>query len=112
MGFVFQSFHLVSALTAEENIALPLRLAGMTDPEIKQATEEMLHVVGLYERRHNRPSQLSGGQKQRVAIARAMVHHPQLLLADEPTGNLDTKATSDVMHLIETMRIRSSKRYF
>lgn len=104
IGFVFQSFNLLSALTAEENIALPLILSGMSKRDIKEATEEMLQFVGLYERRKHRPSQLSGGQQQRVAIARALVHRPPILFADEPTGNLDTKTTGEILNLFAMMR--------
>lgn len=104
IGFVFQSFNLLSALTAEENVALPLILSGMSKREVRQATEEMLQFVGLFERRKHRPSQLSGGQQQRVAIARALVRRPPLLFADEPTGNLDSKTTGEILDLFAMMR--------
>lgn len=104
IGFVFQAFNLLSALTAEENVALPLILAGWNKQAITSAVEEMLHFVGLYERRKHRPSQLSGGQQQRVAIARALVRRPSLLLGDEPTGNLDMNTTMEVLKLFSIMR--------
>lgn len=103
IGFVFQSFNLLSALTAEENVALPLILSGAGKREIKQKTDEMLQFVNLYERRKHRPNQLSGGQQQRVAIARALIHRPPILLADEPTGNLDMKTTEEILKLFTTM---------
>jgi putative ABC transport system ATP-binding protein len=106
IGFVFQSYNLLAALTAEENVALPLILSGIRKREIINATEEMLQFVGLYERRKHRPSQLSGGQQQRVAIARALVHRPPILLADEPTGNLDALTTIGILQLFSTMQLK------
>jgi putative ABC transport system ATP-binding protein len=104
IGFVFQFFNLLSALTAEENVALPLLLAGVDKKEIRERTAEMLRLVGLYERRDHRPSEMSGGQQQRVALARALVHRPPVLLADEPTGNLDSKTSAEMMELLLKMR--------
>lgn len=104
IGVVFQFFNLISSLTAEENIALPLILAGEPKKKISSLTEEMLHLVGLSERSKHRPAELSGGQQQRVAIARALIHKPAILLADEPTGNLDSRNSEDILELLLSMR--------
>jgi putative ABC transport system ATP-binding protein len=101
IGFVFQFFHLIPRLTAAENIELPMTLAGIPAEERTQRVERVLMAYGLTERAGHRPDQLSGGQRQRVAIARATVTRPQLLLADEPTGNLDRRSGRDVMALLE-----------
>jgi putative ABC transport system ATP-binding protein len=101
IGFVFQSFHLVPRLTAEENIALPMMLAGIPAAERKRRVTLALKNFGLDQRADHRPDQLSGGQRQRVAIARATVMQPAMLLADEPTGNLDRSTGDDVIHLLE-----------
>lgn len=103
IGFVFQSFHLLSRLTAFDNVALPLVLAGMAPTERREKAEQALAAVGLTDRAHHRPNQLSGGQRQRVAIARATVMHPALLLADEPTGNLDSRSGAEVIELLESL---------
>jgi putative ABC transport system ATP-binding protein len=103
IGFVFQFFHLIPRLTAAENIELPLTIAGVDPGERRQRVETALREFGLTERSHHRPDQLSGGQRQRVAIARAMVHNPLLLLADEPTGNLDSKTGQEVIQLLERL---------
>jgi putative ABC transport system ATP-binding protein len=103
IGFVFQFFHLIPRLTAAENIELPLTIAGVDPGERRQRVETALREFGLTERLHHRPDQLSGGQRQRVAIARAMVHNPLLLLADEPTGNLDSKTGQEVIQLLERL---------
>lgn len=100
IGFVFQNFQLIPRLTAEENVALPLLYRGLSRDEIHVRSREMLCRVGLSERCEHRPGELSGGQMQRVAIARAMVTGPKLLLADEPTGNLDPDATEKVLELL------------
>ncbi len=103
IGFVFQSFHLIPRLSAAENVALPLVLAGVP-PEIRQPrVEAMLDTLGLSDRMHHRPDQLSGGQRQRVAIARATISEPDLLLADEPTGNLDRASGEEVMETLESL---------
>ena len=103
IGFVFQSFHLLPKMDALENVALPLLYAGVPLKERKQRAEEALKAVGLEERIHFLPNQLSGGQCQRVAIARAMVTKPALLLADEPTGALDTKAGNQIMEIFRNL---------
>jgi putative ABC transport system ATP-binding protein len=103
VGFVFQSFHLIPRLTAAENIALPMMLAG-TDPGLRRKrVQAILESLGLEDRAHHRPDQLSGGQRQRVAIARATVMEPTLLLADEPTGNLDIHSGEEVMTTLEAL---------
>ena len=99
IGFVFQQFHLLPQLTARENVELPMIYAGVRSDLRHQRATEALQRVGLGDRLNNKPSQLSGGQQQRVAIARAIVNHPLLLLADEPTGALDTRTTQDVLDI-------------
>ena len=103
IGFVFQSFHLLPKMDALENVALPLLYAGVPLKERRARAEEALRAVGLEERIHFMPNQLSGGQCQRVAIARAMVTKPALLLADEPTGALDTKAGNQIMEIFRNL---------
>jgi putative ABC transport system ATP-binding protein len=103
IGFVFQSFHLVARLAAAENVALPMLLAGIDPDERERRGTEALEAVGLADRARHRPSELSGGESQRVAIARATVMHPRVLLADEPTGNLDSAAGRQIMDLLERM---------
>lgn len=99
IGFVFQNFYLLSKMTAQDNVALPLLYAGVPQKERRERAAEALKAVGLGERIHFLPNQLSGGQCQRVAIARAIVGNPQLLLADEPTGALDTTAGNQIMEI-------------
>jgi putative ABC transport system ATP-binding protein len=103
IGFVFQFFHLVPRLTAAGNVELPMLFAGIAPEERRQRVEQALEVVGLTARSAHRPDQLSGGEQQRVAIARAVVMNPALLLADEPTGNLDSTAGREIVNLIEGM---------
>jgi putative ABC transport system ATP-binding protein len=103
IGFIFQSFHLVPRLNALENVELPLVLAGADAKERRVRAERMLDSVGLRPRMHHRPDQLSGGERQRVAIARAIVMQPSVLLADEPTGNLDTSSGGEVLGIIEQL---------
>jgi putative ABC transport system ATP-binding protein len=100
IGFIFQSFNLVPMLTAEENISLPLLVDGRDPEEVHDRMEALLNLVLLDERRHHKPDQLSGGQKQRVAIARALISDPQIVFADEPTGNLDTQSGTVVLDLL------------
>ena len=104
IGFVFQAFHLMDELTALENVELPALLAGRTPRAARRRATELLHQVGLADRADHLPSALSGGQRQRVAIARALSNEPLLVLADEPTGNLDTAATLDVLRLLDSLR--------
>jgi putative ABC transport system ATP-binding protein len=103
IGFVFQAFHLVPRLNAAENVELPLVLAGIAPPERKARVQRILEALGLSDRAHHRPDQLSGGQRQRVAIARATIMQPQLLLADEPTGNLDRTSGLEVVETLEAL---------
>jgi putative ABC transport system ATP-binding protein len=105
IGFVFQSFQLLQRTTAEDNVALPLVYRGVRRTERKRMACEALEAVGLGHRLQHRPSQLSGGEQQRVAIARALVGGPRVLLADEPTGNLDTGTSEDVMGIIERLNV-------
>lgn len=98
VGYVFQSFHLIPTLTARENVAVPLELAG--DPEAAHKADALLRAVGLEARGHHYPAQLSGGEQQRVAVARAFANRPAILLADEPTGNLDTVTGQQVIDLL------------
>jgi len=106
IGFVFQSFHLVPRLTAAENIALPMTLSGIAPRERELRVSQALKDYGLEDRAHHRPDQLSGGQRQRVAIARATVMQPAVILADEPTGNLDRATGEEVMRLLEGLNSR------
>jgi putative ABC transport system ATP-binding protein len=103
IGFVFQSFHLVARMSAFENVELPMVLGSVAADERRQRVEDALGRVGLAERIDHRPNQLSGGERQRVAIARAMVMQPKLLLADEPTGNLDSSSGKEVVGIMEEL---------
>jgi putative ABC transport system ATP-binding protein len=103
MGFIFQSFNLLPAFTAEENVALPMELAGVSSSEAKRRAFDMLKMVAMSHRRHHIPSTMSGGEQQRVAIARALVMEPALLLADEPTGNLDSTNGQQVTALLRRL---------
>jgi putative ABC transport system ATP-binding protein len=103
IGFVFQFFHVIPRLTAAENVEMPMILAGIDSKERKQRVQEALSAVNLADRTHHKPNQLSGGQLQRVAIARAMIMRPEVVLADEPTGNLDSKSGLEIMELLESL---------
>jgi len=103
IGFVFQNFNLLSRISALENVALPLVYAGVDSDEREERAMYFLEQVGLADRADHQPNELSGGQRQRVAIARALVNDPQIIMADEPTGNLDTKSTKEIMEIFQSM---------
>jgi putative ABC transport system ATP-binding protein len=112
IGFVFQSFNLIPVLTAAQNVELPLLLTSLGGAERKKRVETALRIVGLEDRMHHYPRQLSGGQEQRVAIARAIVNDPKIIVADEPTGDLDRKSADDVLTLMEKLNKELGKTIF
>ena len=108
IGFVFQQFNLLPRLTALENVALPLIYAGLTKKQRTEKAKHVLEMVNLSDRGHHKPNELSGGQSQRVAIARALVNDPAIILADEPTGNLDTKTSYEIMDIFEQINFNGN----
>ncbi|MCX7843641.1 MAG: ABC transporter ATP-binding protein [Clostridia bacterium] len=109
IGFVFQFYNLIPNLDVEENIMLPILLDGKKMKDYRNRLEEILDIVGLAERRHHTPRELSGGQQQRVAIARALINDPDIILADEPIGNLDSKTGTEVMKLLQKINLQKGK---
>ena len=109
VGFVFQTFNLIPVLTAFENVEMPLLVTGLSGGQRRKHVETALELVGLKDRMHHLPRQLSGGQEQRVAIARAIVPDPALVLADEPTGNLDAQSATDILELLATLNRQMKK---
>ncbi|MFT4518085.1 MAG: putative ABC transport system ATP-binding protein [Halioglobus sp.] len=103
IGFVFQSYHLIPRLTAFENVEMPLLLSGMAPKKRRRAVEDILEKLGIGKRAHHLPNQLSGGERQRVAIGRSIIMQPSILLADEPTGNLDSKSGAEVTNILEDL---------
>ncbi len=103
IGFIFQTFNLIPSLTALENVALPMTFQGASRKQKIQKAKELLELVGLKDRMNHLPGELSGGQKQRVAIARALINDPEIILADEPTGNLDTKTGDEIMKVLKDL---------
>ena len=109
IGFVFQFYNLIPNLNVEENVMLPVLLDGKKMKEYRKRLDEILEVVGLTDRRHHTPRELSGGQQQRVAIARALINEPDIILADEPIGNLDSKTGLEVMKLLQKINLEKGK---
>jgi len=109
VGIIFQSFNLVSTMSALENVALPMMFAGVPKPERESQAADLLEAMGLGARRHHRPRELSGGEQQRVAIARALSNRPHLLLADEPTGNLDSRTSREILAVLKQLNERDGK---
>jgi len=111
LGFIFQSYNLISTMTAIENVALTLTFAGVPKGIRNEKAKEALSIVGLLDRTEHKPSELSGGEQQRVSIARALVNHPEIILADEPTGNLDSKNSTDIMEMITRLNRKDNQTF-
>lgn len=111
IGFVFQFFNLLPRLTATQNVELPLMLAGASEKEAHRKASEMLTTIGLETRTNHRPSELSGGEQQRVAIARALINNPKIVLADEPTGNLDTKTGWEIVQIMRNLNQKKDQTF-
>lgn len=111
IGFVFQFFNLLPRLTALRNVELPLSIAGLTEKEVSDRAQQIIKLVGLQAREKHRPSELSGGEQQRVAIARALVNNPKIILADEPTGNLDTKTGLEIVQLMKKLNEEKNQTF-
>ncbi len=111
MGFIFQSFNLLPVLTAVENVELPLLVSGMRSKEAREKAEKTLSLVGLTEWKYHKPAELSGGEQQRVTIARSLVNQPIIVWADEPTGNLDTKNSQDIMKLLMKLNKENNQTF-
>lgn len=111
LGFIFQSYNLIGNMTAAENVALSLTFAGVPRKQRRERALESLEVVGLSDRVDHKPNELSGGQQQRVSIARALVNHPEIILADEPTGNLDSKTSTDIMEMITRLNKKDNQTF-
>jgi putative ABC transport system ATP-binding protein len=109
IGFIFQKFNLINTLSAKENVMLPLMFQGTPLNERSKRADELLELVDLYDRRNHKPNELSGGQQQRIAIARALAVNPEVILADEPTGNLDTKTGDNVMNFLSKLHKEEKK---
>jgi putative ABC transport system ATP-binding protein len=109
IGFVFQAYNLISSLNAVENVALPMRFSGYSKGDAFRKAKELLTRVGLEKRMNHKPNEMSGGEQQRVAIARALINEPDIILADEPTGNLDTKTGKEIFELVEGLHTKTRK---